>query len=419
MRTTRLSSTLLALSVFALAEGCAVGALDDSAGTRAAEFDLETDDGRSCTEVYSASMTDGATHCPTQVEEDAGELTVDTNVGFLRTGFQRIDGLAVVEGDIVLGEIDEVDSLGGQAAGRSGAARLWPKGVVPYTISSTLSNTVRVQNAIAQWESATKLRFVKRTNETSWVTFRPGSGCSSMVGRMGGQQYINLASGCGTGAVIHEIGHAIGFWHEQSRPDRDKFISIRFENVTSGRESQFRMVSDSLLLGPYDIGSVMHYGPYGFSRNGRATITKKDGSLYSANRAALSEHDKAGFAKLYASQLGAPTPAPTPNPVGDTVDPNAATVKPTAGARFDAHSTIDVVAKVTDDTSVKSVELLWKTLGTTMACPGTGGAWSCTKSGDTYTWRIRVGSGDRRFSVRAKDAAGNGTESPERVIHFR
>ena len=55
-----------------------------------------------------------------------------------------------------------------------------------------------------------------------------------------GQQLISIGDGCGEkGTVIHEIGHAIGFWHEQSRRDRDTFIKIVKSNILKGQKEQF------------------------------------------------------------------------------------------------------------------------------------------------------------------------------------
>ena len=59
---------------------------------------------------------------------------------------------------------------------------------------------------------------------------------------------------------MHEIGHSLGLWHEQQRSDRDDTVHVLVENLGYYR-GQFLKLHNSVLSVPYDIGSVMHYGP--------------------------------------------------------------------------------------------------------------------------------------------------------------
>lgn len=91
------------------------------------------------------------------------------------------------------------------------------------------------------YEKYTCLRFKPRTNEKDYISLASdNTGCWSYIGRIGGEQTINLQNpGCvGKGTIIHEIMHAVGFWHEQSRVDRDDYVTINFKNIRQSTHSQ-------------------------------------------------------------------------------------------------------------------------------------------------------------------------------------
>lgn len=182
----------------------------------------------------------------------------------------------------------------------------WPNNTVYYSIDSNLPDQARVWDAIKHWESNTSVKFVQRTTQSNYIYFTPGSGCSSYVGMIGGKQNINLATNCTTGTTIHEIGHAMGLWHEQSRVGRDSDIKIHWENIRTGYEHNFKTYADMGFDGKeftsnLDFMSIMMYPPYAFSRNREPTISRADGSSYSVQRTSLSSGDKEGINTMYPS----------------------------------------------------------------------------------------------------------------------
>ena len=59
--------------------------------------------------------------------------------------------------------------------------------------------------------------------------------CFSAIGRQGGKQRISVGEGCEyKGTVMHEMMHALGFFHEQSRTDRDDYVMVLWWNVEPG-----------------------------------------------------------------------------------------------------------------------------------------------------------------------------------------
>jgi len=190
------------------------------------------------------------------------------------------DGL--YQGDMILSPEQQEAVRKGDNTFGSIKTNLWP-GPIPYSLSPSLSRSSKAVNAIQlaidDYHKYTCLRFVKRTTETAYIYFYNGQGCSSPVGRTGRRNTISLSSGCwARSTVIHEIGHSIGFHHEQSRPDRDSYLKIHWENIPDRLEYNFRKQPKSRIdsLGTsYDYFSNMHYGKTAFG-SGKVTMETTD-----------------------------------------------------------------------------------------------------------------------------------------------
>jgi PKD repeat protein len=271
--------------------------------------------------------------------------------GELRTGFiydqvgqpveityEIHDGLAIWQGDIILGEAHEIATspaelatsapgpLRGVVIDADGGNNRWPGGVVPYTINGSNPPTQSVvDGAIDRIEDQTPgVTLVPRNGESDYVTFQNSTGCSSEIGRIGGQQFINLkvddgVSFCSTGNATHEILHALGMYHEQTRCDRDAFVMIDYAEVESGKEGNFYKAgsgseggacSGAFDIGTYDFGSIMHYAVDAFAIGSNPTIipiVAVPAGITIGQRSALSTTDQQTIDQLYGTNNASPS----------------------------------------------------------------------------------------------------------------
>ncbi|XP_010616116.1 meprin A subunit alpha [Fukomys damarensis] len=153
---------------------------------------------------------------------------------------------------------------------------------IPYILADNLELNAKgaILSAFEMFRLKSCVDFKPYEGESSYIIFQQFSGCWSMVGNQHVGQNLSIGAGCDYKAIIeHEILHALGFYHEQSRTDRDDYVTIWWDEIIPGYEHNFNIYSDSLVTDlntPYDYESLMHYIPLSFNQNeGVPTITTK------------------------------------------------------------------------------------------------------------------------------------------------
>lgn len=200
-----------------------------------------------------------------------------------------------------------VPDAGITALAIAGGVNKWSNNTIVYVIEG-LSAQVRseLQLSFNEWSSKTNVRFKQRTNESTYVTISSsGSNSNSGVatlGSNGSRGFIRLGTRATAVVIIHEIGHTLGYIHEQNRSDRDNYVRILFDNIQNNAVDQFfKSSSASLITRDLDLNSTMMYGSYTFSKNNLPTITDLNGNVLPQRQARISSGDIAGTNAVYPS----------------------------------------------------------------------------------------------------------------------
>lgn len=257
-----------------------------------------------CSGVCSTSVPEGFTPEGSRVSQDKDIPAI--NQGLISE--ETPESSFLVEGDIIRPSPFRLLSV---------TNNKWPKGVdgiveIPFLLSSKYDEPSRqvIMEAFAEFERFTCIRFVAYRGQRDFVSILPMAGCFSGVGRSGGMQVVSLAPTClqkGRGIVLHELMHVLGFWHEHSRADRDRYIRVNWNEILPGFEINFIKSRNSNMLAPYDYSSVMHYGRFAFSWRGQPTIIPLwTSSVHIGQRWNLSTSDITRVCRLYSCSPSVP-----------------------------------------------------------------------------------------------------------------
>ncbi|XP_072008112.1 meprin A subunit beta-like isoform X2 [Engystomops pustulosus] len=202
----------------------------------------------------------------TEVDVDAGK---DKDIFDIN---QELD-LNLFEGDIQLNPNERNSIIGDQYR--------WPI-PVPYYLEDSLDINAKalVLEAFERYRLKSCIDFKPWEGEPNYISVFKESGCWSYVGNLRrGKQQLSLGNNCDRLATIqHEFLHALGFWHEQSRSDRDDYVVIMWDRIQSGTQNNFNKYDDtrsSSLNVPYDYTSVMHYSKTAFQVGQEPTIVTR------------------------------------------------------------------------------------------------------------------------------------------------
>jgi hypothetical protein len=147
----------------------------------------------------------------------------------------------------------------------------WPNGIIPFEVSKLSDDqALEAKRAMQLWmDTGANIKFIPRTTETAYIFFtgktNAGNNTSFNGYHKGARLDVNISAFWwrqGPWMPAHELGHALGFHHEHQRWDRDRYVTIHYEHIKHGRESDYDWVPKTnwIVTTPnYDYRSIMHY----------------------------------------------------------------------------------------------------------------------------------------------------------------
>ena len=192
------------------------------------------------------------------------------------------DGYSVIDGDIVMPTADVKAILSGQkklsdVSDATYIDLLWTNGIVPFEFDINVlgPNQSAAISAMAVLESVANVRFEQCALNScpvlsNYVHIQNSAVNSSQVGMVGFGQIINIFNWNVQYIIVHELMHALGFYHEQARADRDTYVQINCNFVQGGCNgtifnNNFKIALLSATYGNYDFDSLMHYAQCDFT----------------------------------------------------------------------------------------------------------------------------------------------------------
>ncbi len=279
------------------------------------------------------------------------------------------NGLPIYEGDIILDGL-----ITGALSGSSGTQKsqsvplalprtlgiiysntLWPvvAGVhqIPYIITN---DTANVDAAIAQYNTTFSglVQWVPRTTQTDYVNFQmdpadSGNSGYSNIGRTGGLQIIHCAINCSVATLAHEMGHTIGLYHEQSRSDRNNYVTVNFSHVRADEIADDAIATDNAwVYGPYDFGSIMEYFAFNLTADGSQTIQSLPAGIPLSNTSYYTTADIDTIRRIYGSTPTSVTVDTNPTGLQVVVDGSTVTAPQTYSWAMNSTHTLDIPAGI-------------------------------------------------------------------------